>query len=247
MDVRNAVAVVTGGSRGIGAATATSLGERGARVIRIARKIDGEGTFSVDLTDARQVDEVARKIGPVDVVVNCAGTGAFRFLDETSPDEIHAMIAAPYLAAAYTTRAFLPGMIERRRGHVVNITSAVAFAAIPGATAYAAGCFAIRGFSDALRMDVNGSGVGVTLVVAGTSTTPGYQHYPNVIERTPKIVKLVPLNTPEKIARALVNGIERERRIVIVPFALRAMLAANALMPRLVERLLITDPSRYRQ
>ncbi len=265
MNVRGRVAVVTGASRGFGAATARLLAQKGARVALLARGADAlarvtaeihaaGGTarsYSVDLRDAAEVSRVTEAItaelGPPEILINNAGTGAFRFLDETTPDEARDMIAVPYLAAVHVTRALLPAMLGRNAGHIVNVTSGLALWPVPGATAYVAACWAMRGFTEALRADLHGLGVRVTLLVSFTSSTPGYDHYPGVVERMPRMTKIIPQLTPDKVARAIVAAIERERRMVIIPFTLRVLYALGRWVPWLIAGLVAHTGATYRR
>ena len=162
MKVTGTLALVTGASSGIGAATARELAREGARVLllartrealdRVAREItDAEGSAkvqSVDLADAPAVQQAASAIqaesGTPDILVNGAGAGRPLFTEETSPAEAAQMIAVPYLGAFNLTRAFLPDMIRRRRGHIVNVSSVAAFFAVPGMTGYTAARWAMR-------------------------------------------------------------------------------------------------------
>ena len=125
------------------------------------------------------------------------------------------MIAVPYLGAFNLTRAFLPDMIRRRRGHIVNVSSVAAFFAVPGMTGYTAARWAMRGFTEALRQDLHGTGVGVTLVAPGlVSGTGYYEHNPGTAERVPKAARLYPTLTTQQLAAAIVRGIERNKREV---------------------------------
>jgi short-subunit dehydrogenase len=256
MEFRGRLVVVTGGSRGIGAATAQILARKGAIVLVVARGQaglddvvasirDAAGvafSFKVDLADGIAVAALAETIreryGVPDVIINIAGSGAFRFTHETTIGEAESMMSVPYFAAYNLTRAFLPDMLRRNSGHIVCMTSAVAYRAIPGATAYSAACWAIRGFTQALRADLYGTSIGVTLVASGTSTTPGYEHYPGVTERMPAITRLIPLVTPEVVGAAIVHGIERNHKLVVVPWAIRAVMTLDLFMPSLVEWLI---------
>src|SRR5512144_276483 len=151
MRVRGRVVVVTGASSGIGASTALAVARRQARAVvllartapaleRVAREVRALGAealpCAVDLTDARAVEEVEatveRTFGAPDVLVNNAGAGRWLFVEETSPAEAVQMMAVPYFATFFTTRAFVPAMISRGSGHVVNVTSVAAYAAWPG-------------------------------------------------------------------------------------------------------------------
>jgi uncharacterized protein len=257
MQLAGRLAVVTGGSRGIGAATARLLARRGAGVVLLARgeaglravvgEIEAAGgrafAHPVDLRDdaavAACVEDIRRGAGAPDILINNAGTGQFRFVEETPVAAAREMIDVPYLAAFRMTRAFLPDMIARRCGHIVNVTSAAAYRVFPGATAYQAACYAVRGFTEALRADLHGLGIGVTLLAAGTSTTPGYAHYPGVEERVPRISRLVPLLTPERIAAAILRAVERDRRRVIHPATQRLFLWLDHWLPWLTEALVV--------
>ena len=265
MKIDGRLALITGASRGIGAATALALAQRNARLVLLARtsaaleKVAAEiarrggaaSIFPTDVGDSQAVNRVAQiirtEIGIPDIIINNAGTGSWRFVEETDPDEAVQMMAAPYLAAFYVTRAFLPDMLERNSGHIVNVTSAVAYRAVPGAAAYSAACWAIRGFTEALRADLHGFNIGVTLFASGTVATPGFQHYPGVEERMPKVLNLVSILAPEQVAEAVVGGIEQNKREVIIPFMMRLLVTLNHLFPRPTEWLVIGTGWKHRR
>ena len=240
--------LVTGASRGIGQATAHALAREGGRVALVARspdvaqvasRISAEGAvargYVADLTDPDAVDRVAQQItrdlGSPDIVVNNAGAGRWLYIDETSPGEVVQMMAAPFFAAAYVTRLFLPAMLERRCGYVVNLNSPAAWLPWPGATGYAAARGAMRGFTGALRVDLIGTGVRVLSVVPGEVSSTYFEHNPGSRERLPRIARLMPTLTPEDVAAAIVRGIARDRQQVIIPAMLRLAITSHALLP----------------
>jgi short-subunit dehydrogenase len=256
MKIEGTLAVVTGASSGIGEATAKALAEKGARVALLARRRDaledvaaaivragGEArAYPVDCTDAEAVSEVAERIkselGVPDIIVNNAGAGAWRFIEETSPAEAVEMMAAPYYAAFNVTRAFISDMLVLDRGRIVNVNSPASRIPWPGAVAYTAARWAQRGFAEALRADLYGTGIRVTHFVAGLTKSPYWEHNPGSRERLPKIAKLVPPITADEAAEALVRGIERDKREVVTPFMMKVVYIEHALAPRLVEWLM---------
>ena len=255
MDLRDKKALVTGASGGVGAATARELARAGARVILLARRREelervaaglGDRALAVhalDLTDADAVARVASRItadfGTPDLIVNNAGAGQWKFLDETSPAEAVQMMAAPYFAALYVTRAFLPGMQARGSGHIVNVSSAASRFVWPGATGYTAARWAVRGFTEALRADLTGSGIGVTLFEGGAIASSYWDHNPGSRERIPGVARLIPLLTPDEAARAIVRGVARGKPLVVAPALMRVIYLLHRLFPGLVQWLMV--------
>jgi short-subunit dehydrogenase len=250
MRIEGTVAVITGASFGIGAATAKAMARHGARVILLARTQpalesvaaeigDAAHAYAVDLTDADAVKRVAHTIlqrfGAPDIVVNCAGAGRWLTVEETSPEEAVGMMAAPYFAAFYVTHAFLPHMLRRGSGRFVNIGSPATRLIWPGATGYIAARWAFQGFTEALRADLRGTGIGVSSVVPGTVDTTYFTHNPGVQERIPRATSIGRVLTREAVAETVVNVIRKEKREVVFPLSLRMLSMAHALFPRIGE------------
>jgi short-subunit dehydrogenase len=127
-------------------------------------------------------------------------------------------------------------MLARRSGHIVNVTSVAARLAWPGAVAYAAARAAMEGFTNALRADLHGSGLSVTLAMFGTVKTPYWEHNPGSRERLPKQAAGIRALSPEQAASAIVAGIEKGARTIVEPAAFRLLFALNRLFPRLTEQ-----------
>ena len=190
MNINGRIMVVTGASSGIGAATARAAAREGARPVLLARtqaKLESVaeeirrngGTahpYAVDLTVADAVNEVAERItaevGTPNIIFNNAGVGKWLTIEETDPDEAVKMMACPYFAAFFVTRNFLPEMLKRNSGCIVNMTSVASRMAWPGATAYTAARWAMRGFTEGLRADLTGTGLRTMLVTFAKVATP---------------------------------------------------------------------------
>jgi short-subunit dehydrogenase len=255
MKISGSKIVITGASRGIGLAVARALAREGGHVALLARSreveqiaaeiVAGGGdarAYLVDLADPGAVELIGQRIknelGVPDMVINNAGAGRWLLVEETPPDEAAAMMASPYLAAFYVTRLFLPAMIERRAGYIININSPAAWLSWPGATGYTAARWAMRGFTAALRADLRGTGVRVLQVVPGKVSSTYFEHNPHSEERIPAITRLVPTLTPDDVATAVVRGIKNDRRQMVIPAMMRATLVAHALAPALVDWLM---------
>lgn len=245
--------LVTGASSGIGEATAKHYGAAGAHVVLLARNAErlygvahaireagGTATaFPLDLQGADATKETAARIGSdigtPDLLINNAGAGRWLPLTETSPEEARAMIDVPYLAAFNLTHAFAPAMIARGSGGLVFVTSPASYLAWPNASAYIAARRALAGFAEALRSELKGSGVSVTLVVLGNVATPYWEHNPDSLENVPKTdPRLLPTLSPEQAAEAIFEGAARKKALVVKPGLYRALFAMNALFPKTV-------------
>jgi uncharacterized protein len=256
--------IVTGASSGIGKACAQVLASAGAKVILLARNLQNlesvkfematsgvqAWVFSVDLGDQKAVSQVAREIqnqfGTPDAIIHSAGLGRWLWLEETPPIEAQTMMDAPFFGALWLTQAFLPAMLEQRQGRIVFIGSPAAWVAWSGATVYTASRWALRGLYEALRADLVSTGVGVSMVVPGQVKSPYFEHNPGVTERFPSLGRLIPIVTPEEVARAVQTALTRESRTIVLPWLMDAFLKVNQVLPRLVEWLVVLSSYKRR-
>jgi short-subunit dehydrogenase len=207
--------------------------------MQVATEIVAEGGeavgYCVDVTDPAAVERVGQQIvtqlGSPEIVINNAGAGRWLCVEETPPEEAAEMVACPYLAAFYVTRVFLPTLLNRRGGFIINVNSPVAWLPWPGASAYMAARWALRGFTEALRTELHGTGIRVMSFVPGKTSSTYFEHNPNSEERLPRITRWIRTLTPDEVAAALVNGIEQDRRDIVIPFPLKLVFMLHAVAP----------------
>lgn len=191
------LALVTGASRGIGAATAAALLAAGARVVRVARSLPPTEDYVdlvADLTDDAQVDAlVARlphEVGVPDIVVSNAGGFLLRTLERTSTADFDAQVAVNLRAPFVLARALLPVLKAAGRGCFVSVGSVADHVGFPENAAYAASKYGLRGLHETLSAEYQGSGVRLTLVSPGPTDTTiwdpfdpdGREEFPNRAE-----------------------------------------------------------------
>ncbi len=171
-------------------------------------------------------------IGPIDVLVNNAGTGAYGPFGESELDGLERALSINYLGTVYGTRAVLPGMVERGQGHIVNIASVAGRVATPGETAYSGSKFAVVGFTQCLAMELRGSGVGITMILPGPVDLRGYFPADETYERSfpPKV-------PADRVARSVIRAVERRQLEVVVPPWFRAVATLQATFSGLVAKL----------
>jgi NAD(P)-dependent dehydrogenase (short-subunit alcohol dehydrogenase family) len=172
------VALVTGASRGIGAATAEALRGAGARVVRVARALPPGEDFldmAADLAEPSQVEALAervrREVGSPDLVVSNAGSFLLRPLEQTTMADFDAQVAINLRAAFAVARAFLPMLREAGRGTFVTIGSVADHFGFPDNAAYAASKYGLRGLHETLLAEFRGTGVRLTLISPGPTDT----------------------------------------------------------------------------
>lgn len=245
--------LITGASRGIGAETAKEAAKRGCKkIILVARsepelKEVGEEVkklgaepfiYTADLMDSAAIEDLGEKVrkehGIPDVLVNNAGAGRWIYCEETSAEELDLMISLPYLAAFNVTRQFLKGMMDRKSGQIVNVNSPASVMAWPGSTGYIASRFALRGFTEALQMDLKGTGVIATNFTPGKVSSTYFRDNPGSEDRIPGIAKMIPTLTPEETARRLMNCVARGKKRMITPFMLALFYFFQQITPGIV-------------
>jgi short-subunit dehydrogenase len=225
-------ALVTGASSGIGRATAAALAARGARVIALGRdraRLEGVGERQI-VWDLAEPGAVADEIGRLDVLVNNAGVGWAGPLAET-PD-VERLVAVNLVAPILLTRALLPGMLERGRGHIVNVASIAGFVGPREEAVYAATKGGLIAFTESLRYELRGSGVGVTLVAPGVVATPFFERRGRPYTRAwPRPI------SPERVAEARARALEGDRAEVFVPRWMGAVARLRGAAPGLFRAL----------
>jgi uncharacterized protein len=250
-------ALVTGASSGIGAAMAAELASRGYSLALVARReerlrslatelasdhgIDAH-VIACDLADPAQrdrlIDELRVRARAVELLVNNAGFGHQADFAPSPRERMVEMVRVNVEAVVDLTSRFLPPMVEKGRGGVINIASTAAFQPLPGSAVYAASKAFVLSFSEAIRTELRGSGVTVTAVCPGPVKTEFTEvaGVAGVEERTPGAVWM----TAEEIARHAVDGAERDRRVVVPGTLNRATALAGQHSPRAVALPLIS-------
>jgi len=229
--------LVTGASSGIGAEYARALRARGEAVVLVARRqerlaalasdLGGEPAavaITADLAREGAADELRRQIDErglvVDGLVNCAGLGLTGPFASQSPSVIRAMCDLNVRAVVELTRAFLPPMLERRRGRIVNVASNAAFQPIPYLGVYAATKAFVLSFSEALASELDGTGVRVQALCPGITAT----EFLDVSATGGELrVRRMPMMTPRQVVEASLEGLDRGRLRVVVGFSNRVL------------------------
>jgi short-subunit dehydrogenase len=160
-----------------------------------------------------------RAIGAPDILINNAGLGRWLAAEETSHEEAVMMTKLPYLAAFHLSREFIPGMMKKRSGYILNVNSPASLIAIPGASTYSASRWALRGFTESLKIDLRKTGIKVCHCVFGEVSSNYFQANPASMERIPGIASktMRPL-TPKEAANIIVTAIEKNKSEVTAPF-----------------------------
>lgn len=252
MNLTNRVVAITGGARGIGAATAAAFQRAGARVALgdvdvdlASRTADELGCWwgELDVTDrasfAGFLDSVTDALGSIDVLVNNAGIMPVTPLVEESAESIERQIAINVAGVVYGTQLAVERMRRRGGGSVVNVASAAGLMGFGGVATYSGTKFAVRGFTQAAALELKSSGVRFTTVYPGmvqTELAAGLSDH--------ALMRSCP---PGVVAEAIVDGVRRGRRSVYVPRRLGAVSLANGLLPEAARTRMMTILGADRQ
>ncbi len=233
------VVAITGGGRGIGAATAAALAREGAKVaigdldLDVAQRTAdelGATAFPLDVTDrtgfTKFLEEVEGRLGPVDVLINNAGIMPLgRFEDESDRSTTH-LLEINLHGVIHGTREAIRRMRPRGSGHIVNIASAAGKAGFPGAATYCATKHGVVGLSEAVRMELRGSGVDLSVVLPAIVRTE--------LAAGLKEARFFKSVEATDVAEAIVKTLRRPKFEVYVPASLDAMNRITRLLPRSV-------------
>lgn len=231
--------VVTGGSLGIGLATAQACVERGARVSVIGRDRarlaaaqrqlgHDAAVAAADVTDPQALNaafaDVAELHGPCDVLVAAAGQAEPGYFLDLEPEVFRRQMELNYFGTLHAVRAVLPAMVERKRGHVVLLSSVSGLIGVFGYGAYTPSKFAVRGLGEALHGEFRPHGIVTSVVYPPDTDTPGF-HREN-LTKPPETARLSAGIAPvsaARVATAIVRGIEHDRLHVAVEWQTRVI------------------------
>ena len=249
MDFKNKVVVITGASSGIGEAAALKFAKKGANVVLVARRkeklLEVEKKISnfpgsvlicqCDVANKEQVEKMAKNVletyGRIDVLVNNAGFVIYGKVNELSTEEIVAQMETNYFGMIHCTKVFLPQMLEQHSGHFVNIASVGASFGVPGIASYCATKYAMLGFSEGLRHELEGTGIGLTVVSPIMVRTPLFDH-PS-FENFSKFSTGISLSS-ETVAKAIIKASNSSRLEIVVPSMARAGIWFKQTFPYLI-------------
>ena len=252
MDFKNSVILITGASSGIGQASALEFAKQGATLILVARnktKLDKVAsdlkkfnvpilTFECDVSNKTQVEEMAKsvltKYNSLDVLVNNAGFAIYGSVSKLSIEEIESQMSTNYFGMVYCVKNFLPSMIKKKSGHIVNVASVAGSFGLPGIASYCASKFAMLGFSEGLKHELKGTGVGITVVSPIMVRTNFFDH-----PSFEKMPKYSPISlSPETVAKAVLKASNSQRLEIIVPSFVRAAVWMKQTFPYLINPIL---------
>jgi short-subunit dehydrogenase len=248
------VVVVTGASAGIGEALARQLAPRVKTLVLVARRRDRLQTLAAQLTAEhrnldvhicecdlvdgasrqRLISDVEGRHGSVDVLINNAGVGDMSLFELTEWKKLDRMIALNVTALTHLTHHFVRGMVSRKKGGIVNISSGFGLVAMPGFSAYCASKHYVAALTEGLAMELRGTGVTVTQVCPGPVATEFIQHIgDNFMEQdAPSIIQI----SAEQCARGAIAAFDRSSVLTIPGFVAAFLTYWGAALPRWVRR-----------
>lgn len=248
------VVLITGASSGFGQDAACLFARRGCKVVLAARRLDrlqelaerirsqgGEAlAVPVDVSQRQEIKVMVQTTldvySRIDILFNNAGFGRLDWLENLDPQrDIEMQIAVNLTGLIQVTRAVLPHMLERRAGHIINMSSVAGYIAAPLYSVYSATKFGVRAFTDSLRREVAPFGIKVSGVYPGPAATEFGQHTGNnILKHSFKAPAWTTLSS-EAVARQVVRLVERPRRTVILPWWFRPVFWAETLAPALMD------------
>lgn len=241
--------LITGAAGGIGSELTMALANEGAELVLVdldANKLEqlklatGKIGCKVhalpcDLAapDAPQrlAKQILESVGSIDILINCAGIASFGLFEEQTPESLEKLWRINVIAPMQLTRALLPQMTSRRHGRIVNVGSVFGSIGFAYFTTYSASKFAMRGFSEALRRELEDTGIGVTYVA------PRYTKTALNDGAVSRMAQAVGMNSdePAVVAQHVVNAIKRDRNDYYIGWPECLFVRINALLPRLVD------------
>ena len=260
------VVLITGASSGFGEDAARLFAREGCRVVLAARRVEklqsiaeeiraaGGDAFAiaVDVTQRSEIDLMVQTVldryGRIDILFNNAGFGGVDWFENLKPERhIETMMSVNLVGTMLVTHSVLPGMLKRREGHIINMSSVAGLIASPLITTYAASKYGVRAFTDALRREVSPFGIKVSGIYPGPASTD----FGKQLERTKareRVNRSIDVHvTSEYVARRIVAIAKRPQRSLVIPWWFRVITTFDTLFPVAVDWILYFIVKRNHQ
>ena len=226
--------IVTGASSGIGEATAKEFLAQGAKVILVSRSEEkmrdsfkdftneSYAIYPFDLSKLEDiesfVDELVKKEGPIDILFNNAGIGSQSYFEDTDLNVFHELMNLDYFSVVYFTKAMLNHMIKQGHGHIATNTSVAGLITSRGRTAYSSAKFALHGFFDSLRLEIDKHNIPITLIAPGKVVT---KFGDNKLDAQGEPFGDKNIGTPyglssKKAAKIILSAIKHKKRQIVI-------------------------------
>ena len=252
MSFKNKVVLITGASSGIGRETAIEFAKLGANLILVARRKDKlkqtedelkKYNVSIlacqcDVSKKDQVKEmsetVLEKFSSVDILINNAGFAIYGSVSDLSISDIESQMETNYFGMVYCIKNFLPSMLKKESGHIVNVASVAASFGLPGIASYCASKFAMLGFSEGLKHELKDTGIEITVVSPIMVRTNFFDH-----PSFEKMPKYSPTSLdPKTVAKTILKAANSSRLEIIVPSVVRGAIWMKSTFPFFINPIL---------
>jgi len=249
---KNKVVLITGASSGIGRETAIEFAKLGANLILVARRKDklkqtedelkkynvSISACQCDVSKKDQVKEmsetVLEKFSSVDILVNNAGFAIYGSVSDLSISDIESQMETNYFGMVYCIKNFLPSMLKKKSGHIVNVASVAASFGLPGIASYCASKFAMMGFSEGLKHELKDTGIGITVVSPIMVRTNFFDH-----PSFEKMPKYSPTSLdPKTVAKTILKAANSSRLEIVVPSVIRGAIWMKSTFPFFINPIL---------
>ncbi|HYO98711.1 MAG TPA: SDR family oxidoreductase [Pyrinomonadaceae bacterium] len=258
------VVVLTGASSGIGRAAAIEFGRRGARVVlaarneealqTAAREVEAAGgrahVVPTDVAHSEQVsrlaEEAASHFGRIDTWVNNAAVSEYGTLEEITLEEIERIVSVNLLGTIYGVRAALPHLKRAGGGAIINVGSVLSDRAVPLQSTYCATKHAVKGFTEAVRMELEreGAGVRLTLIKPAVINTPYYNHARTRMRVEPRA--MFPVYEPSLVAEAIIHAAVHPVRDIVVGDGGKLLSVWQRISPSLLDRVMLANGAAFK-
>tara|TARA_B100001027_G_C16259083_1_gene328462 strand:+ start:231 stop:1076 length:846 start_codon:yes stop_codon:yes gene_type:complete len=232
--------LITGASSGIGKSIADILNKNSNCELHLfARSFENSNTgkvfkYKCDCSDYLSLEKIINEIEYIDIVINCAGAGDWKFLQEMDINEIQGCLNAPLISSLNLTHLTLPKMIKNNEGQMIFVQSPVVLQTWRSCTAYSVSRWGMRGLTESLRADLYNTNISISEVILGRTESNYFKNNKNADKRFPKIGNIINKITPDEAALCVLKSTQTQKSYTYYPFMLEVVVYINYLFPSIV-------------